>query len=425
MKTLKNLSLYVFASFFNKGINVLFLPILTTYLTPYDYGIANLFSVSVLFTQYLLMFGTDTVLNVEYFKRDTIEYRQLFSKTIIICFLVVILIGILSIFYKNYIDAFIGIDSYWAFTIPFIAFGTHLIDSSLNLLRNKKKAVLYVAISIGKTLLELFLIIGFIILLGMQWEGRLWANFGTIAIIVTGILIILRRNHYIDFIPSFSDVKYIVLLGLPFVINGFTTYVLTSANRYFMTYLLNNSKEIIGLFSVALSVGSLLLIMVNSLYTAVIPLLYERLRNHKEKEKEIATIIFYYTLALFVSLLFLYIGFPFFYKIFINDQFNSGLNYVPFILLGYFFWGINVIIREILIFFDKKRSVFINSILTIIFTIILNYYLINNYGLNGVLWSFVLSFGFIFFLNYISMLKFYKLNFLIILSPMKIKKLLT
>lgn len=419
MSIIKSLSLYTFASFFNKGLAILLLPILTVYLTPEDYGIANLFSISVLLGQYIIDFGTSSVLNVEYFKSSERAFKIKFSKTIFSVALLGFSLLIPIYIFSNEVREFTGISNNLIYVIPISSFGAYLISAYLTLLRNQSRSFNFIGVSIGRTIFEILLVFLLVVSIGMNWEGRILSRVISSLLFVCLIISLLSQESLLKSIPNRVEVTSILGSASPFILNGFTSYILNNSNRFYISYFLD-SKATIGLFSVAVSIGSLLLVLINSIYTAIIPNILRLLNDTQPRNVEITSIIFYYSIFLACSSMCAYILAPIAYTLFIGEAFKNGINFVGFILVGYIFWGITVMFREILVFHNRKKTVLRNSLITISSTILLNLIMVWMFDLSGILLAFVGSYAVSLVINVISAYRVYKFPIRKISSPRKV-----
>jgi O-antigen/teichoic acid export membrane protein len=76
----------------------------------------------------------------------------------------------------------------------------------------------------------------------------------------------------------------------------------------------------------------------------------------------------------------------------INEKFIDALVLIPILALGFTFEGLRKVLEAPLVFKHKVKSIAIITLIAGTTNIILNYYLIDIYGLNGAAYATVVSF---------------------------------
>ena len=71
MKLLKSFSIYTITGLLTAGIPFFILPVLTRYLSPYDYGQLSLFSTYVLILIPLISLGSTELIGIDFFQVKT------------------------------------------------------------------------------------------------------------------------------------------------------------------------------------------------------------------------------------------------------------------------------------------------------------------------------------------------------------------
>src|SRR5436853_7782211 len=79
MKVFKNVYIYFGSYFFNAGFSFLTVFLLTRYLTPYDYGVINLYSSFLILFMPFISGGIISPLSVQFYKKSEGEYRKFFT----------------------------------------------------------------------------------------------------------------------------------------------------------------------------------------------------------------------------------------------------------------------------------------------------------------------------------------------------------
>jgi O-antigen/teichoic acid export membrane protein len=130
----------------------------------------------------------------------------------------------------------------------------------------------------------------------------------------------------------------------------------------------------------------LILVFVNSLYIAYSPFVFKTLESGKDYNK-IVKIIYVLIAATFFATIALSLTSNFIFTYFIGKDFQNGQQYVFWLSIGYFFWGINAYFQAIILYKKKTFNLLIISVIGLVLNLILNYILINKYQTIGAAYS--------------------------------------
>ena len=282
MTLFKSLSIYTFASFFNKGLVFVLAFIISHYLSKSDWGILAWLNVSVLLTSIFIGVGAKGALAVKYFQFDRKLLNQYFSALLISPVLIFVLLIVLSLILKSPISSFLELPPIWIFYIIVLAFSQVINDLTLTLYRiqDKPKSFAYFNISLGliNFLLSLFLIIG---LDQSNWQGRALGIIGSTAIFALLSLAIFLKKQLFTLNFKSTQVKEMLHFGVPLIPHLMGAFAIEYSDTIFIKKMLGEAE--LGLYSWGYKFGMIIQILVSSFSMGYGPFLFASLKDLNRK----------------------------------------------------------------------------------------------------------------------------------------------
>lgn len=375
----KNSVIYAIGDISPRLLSFISFPILTTYLTPAEYGIVNYVNTINLFLTIIGFLCLNTYYLVYYYKmKNEVEQKKLLGNLSIF---VISLNLILTVFFfligpRLFID--IGnVDFY-----PYIAIG--LITNFFNILTVLPSALYRVLenplpltiLNVIKGILIFGLTLWFVVGFHFRAEGILAANmyisifFGIIFGYITWRNMIWNIN--------FKQIKKALLFSLPLV-PGSLSYQLTAmSDRILIDKYLNLTD--LGIYSTASTLALLLNIVAYGAYKAFEPYFF-KIYGKDHFLTEFLKIRNGYFLVIILGAFGLALFAKEFFQIFANVAFHRSYFYVPLILIGLVASSMSMLYSTIITAREKTK---INSLITIcggIVSLILNISLLRHFGI--------------------------------------------
>ena len=284
MSLRKSLSIYTFASLINASMPFLLLPILTTHLSPEEYGLLAIIQIFIVFTVPFVSINISSTMQLEYHHLNQKDFAILVSSTLIIPFIAIALVLVFFILTESFINSFLNISLIWLLAIPLIAFMQVLPQTILSIYQISEKPINYGKYQILLAIINFILTIGFVVMLKLSWEGRILAILLSYTIFtIIGMYLLIKMNLIVFRIEK----KYIYeafKLGLPLIIHVVSGALFMMSDRLFISYYLGNSE--VGIYAVGAQVAMIALIVQQSFNQAWVPYLFKNLKT-KLKEKEL------------------------------------------------------------------------------------------------------------------------------------------
>lgn len=409
-KLVKNISLFTFFNVINSAIPFLLLPLLTTYLSPEDYGVVDIFyNISMIATP---LIGLSVVQSISRYYFEEVDL----SKFVTTVFLILTSFGSLVLFASIFISL-AWQDFFLSYNIPplIIVFAmvytlfTQLAEILLTLWRVSYSTAKFGFFRIAKTLADLGLSILLIVSFNMGWEGRILPQlamavlFGMIAIVI-----IYKKGYLIKNGYNKNYKGKILSFSLPLIFHSLGGHIIGFSDRFFILFILGLDN--VGIYSVAYQIGMVIALLQNSFNQAWVPFFFEKLKNDNEAEKlNIVKITYGYFVLLVIMVIIFYFATPIIYQYFIGDAFTSGAEVVLWILMGYAFNGMYKMVVNYLFFLKKTNWIAFATLGSAVLNLGLNYILININGLVGAAQATTITFFILFIVVFFLSNKAYKM----------------
>ena len=251
--------------------------------------------------------------------------------------------------------------------------------------------MLFSVITLGRIFIEIPLTIVLVVYVGMNWTGRIDAWMVTVIFFSLLSIYFYKKWKLITFNVSKNYIRQSILFGAPLILHELGKFVINQSDRIFLAKMV--SVKEMGIYSVGYQVGMIILIVNTAFVNFFTPFLYERLNRNTENDRiEIVRLSYYYVIGLFILLLVLTLLTPSFFAHFISDRFARGTQYVFWVGLSYFFWGVYLIFAGYIFYLKKSKILARLSIMNVVMNIGFNFLFIKRFGAIGAAYATCLSF---------------------------------
>lgn len=389
-KLFQNVGVYSISNIINSSIPFLLLPVLTRYLTTQDYGITATFQTLIGFFVPFIGLNTQGAAIRRYYDGDKINFPVYVSTCIFILLLsTFFLVGIL-IPLSPYISKITEFPHNWFWAVIIVAFFQHLNTILLGIWQVRSKVYQYAIFQNSQTLLNISASLFLVILLRMNWQGRVIAQ--TTSTIAFGILALLLISN-MGFIKKQITKKYFVdalKFGLPLIPYSFTGWILLSMDRIFINNMAGLDQT--GLYSVAYQICMVISLFQLSFNNAWVPWLYEKIKKKDEwvNLKIVKFSYAYIILNFLLAFLLAFVG-PFFFKIFLGKSFFPATGYLLWLFLAQAANAIHIITVSYIVYHNKNIYLTYSAIFVTLIHIPITYLLIKSNGTIGAAQSLFIS----------------------------------
>ncbi|MFO7864224.1 MAG: oligosaccharide flippase family protein [Salinivirgaceae bacterium] len=374
---------------------LLLTPFYTRIFAEPEYGkFTKLYAYSAFFIV-LLTFGTETS-----FFRYAKKYAQktVFSNAFFFIIVTTLLSSTYVFFNINEITQFLNVDG--AKTIVLIVLGIVLTDILTSLpfarLRFENKARHFSILKVINVLLNIGFNVFFLYLLpkiqhieffqsiyspgftyGYAFLSNLLANAIT-------LLILLPTYQFYFRAIDFKIIGIMLLYSYPIVLSGLAGMINDVGDKIFLDFFIQDSFEgnyAIGVYGANYKIATLMIIFIQMFKYAAEPFFFRisDQSDHRQTYAQVTKAFVYTGLLIFIGI----IGYIDLFKYFIDVEYRVGLNIVPFVLLGNFFFGVFYNVSIWYKITDKTRFGMYFTFIGAAITIVLNAILVPKYGYMG------------------------------------------
>lgn len=418
MNFFKSLSIYTITAIINSAIPFFLLPILTTYLTPEEYGLLAIIQIFIIFTIPFVSVNIQSTLQLEYYDLKKSEFSLWVSSILIIPIFTLIIIALVFILSESIIHHFLDISRIWFVLIPLIAFFQIVPQIVLTIYKISEKPIDYAKYQLLLTIINLLLTITFVVLFKWEWEGRLLAILMSYLFFTLIGLYILFKNGLIVFNIDIGYCKKALKLGIPLILHVVSAILFMMSDRLFISYYLGN--DVVGIYAVGAQVAMIVMIIQEAFNQAWVPFLFKNLKTGLLVNKIKIIKISYLSIAFFTILPFLlYLVTPIIFSTFIGDSFIDSIQYVFWIALGYSLLGMYKVVTNY-IFYEKRIKILsAMTFISLLINLLLNYILIHKYGAIGVAYGTAITVGIFFIIAFIVANRVHKMPWLFFIKGKK------
>lgn len=385
----KDSLIYTVSEFINKAIPFIFIPILTRFFNPSDYGILAIFTILLSITMPFIGLNSHAAILKKYFDSEQkIDLPLLlfnsFALSVITAF--VLYFGLLLFAYYYHGDLIIS--SKWISIIILISFLEFLVLLFLTVLQANRNAIQFGLLQISRTLFLFLGTIFFVVLLKYNWEGRVFGQ-----LISSGFFFVLTMIYFIRKKLLFLKLNLKVLLfffafGLPLIPHELSKFVTIFADRYFTAKILSVDET--GIYTLAFQIGSLVGFISDGINKAWLPWFYKSIKKPSQVDlivKRIYLNFVFIILAMLILNFFVYL----FFDLFVGDGFHGAKKYIPIISLSFTIKGFTLFFSNFL--FQQERTKVFTWLgpAYAVFYICLNYLLLVKFQLWGLVYGSLLT----------------------------------
>ena len=394
MRLLKSLSLYTLINFLGAGVNFFLMPVLSHYLSPADYGITSIINTFVTLLYPIVGFLAFGIITVDYYKiKDPKEFASLFSSLQVIPVIPALTLAVIGFLLYGSISPLLELPAKDTWVVPVIfllSICTIYIETGNAYLIIARKAKLYAIFTVLRLVTETTLSLYFVVHLKQGWEGRIFSWLITSVVFAVVYFIYFYNEGLLTLRIKKIYIVQSLAYGIPLIPHAIGKFVINQSDRLFIAKMISIDEA--GIYNVGYTVGMVFMIFANSLSNVFTPFVMERLSDLDEQKKmELTKMSYNFILALIGALIALNLFAPVFFRL-VDHRYNSGLSYVFWVSLGYFFWGCYLLFAGYIFFYRKNKILAILSIVNVVTNIAFNYYFIKLFGGIGAAYATALSF---------------------------------
>lgn len=394
-ETLKHSKNYFSADIATRAIAFISIPIFTRLFTQADYGIVAVFSAYSGIITVILSLNSYSAVNRYYYEKKADFGEFIGTTAIFISLILIVTIPIYILFYQQ-IAELMQLPGLLPVYLLFACLFTIIYSIYYQILVPQKKSKEVAVISVLRTCATVGIAVLFVYLLKEnRYLGQIWATL--LVGLFFSIYFMRKISKYSKFSFKIKHVKYISTYSLPLIPYVLSSIILSQFDRIMVNNIIDAASA--GLYSLGYNVGILLLMVISSTQTALIPDFFKFLDN---KEYNRLDVLFK---RVFSIVTIAALGLVLFAKeivmILADEKFHPGLSVVPIVVIGYVFYEMFVVYEMYPQY--MKKTIFTSAVvLTAGMTnILLNAIFIPKYGYIAAAYTTVASYFIMFLMAWI------------------------
>lgn len=402
----KNTLVYTIASGLNAGIPFLMLPIITTYLSPVEYGIVATFM--VFNSIFVLVIGVEqqSFISVNYFSKSVDAIKKYVTNVLFASSLLFLSLLFLVLFIGTKFDVLYEIRIEWILFSIAVAFTQFISQIHLTLMQLKGKAMQYGFYQVGNSLVNYAVSILLIVNLDMGATGRMWGIIGAALLFGLFSFSYFIKSKYLNVRIDWKIVKMSMLYSLPLVPHGFAGWINTAADRL----IINNSVGIAenGIYSIGFQVAMMISLVASSFNKAFIPHVYKTLSGNDlgGKKQLVRYTYFYFAVLIGLAAALAIFSMPII-KLLADEKYYGAEKYIYWIIIGFTADGLYYGVVNYIYYSKRTFLLSVITFSTCIVHFVLSMYWIPKFGAIGAAYSTTVSYSLSFIVTWIVSNKVY------------------
>ena len=393
-------------TFLSMGLSFFFMPLLTNYLSPADYGLIRLFNIYTSLLIPLIGLGANEFLRVAIHKLNKLELQTLFSSQF---YWTIITFPILFIFFYFSLTQLIKDDFrvFHVFQIGILSLVSSLNSSYLIFLIQKKQVKRYVFTMLLKIFIEVFITVILISIVEIGWEGRIYSWIAAETMILFISLHYFFKSKLLSFSVNFNLLKRAILFSSPLIIHGLGRVIIDQSDLIFIKN--HSNLNDVGLYSIGYQFGNLICVICVIFLKFYSPYFFESMKkstnNTKWQTMKINYLLFLVSLLLVLVLQFIS---PLIFQWF-NTDYLGGLKYIIWISISFVMYNGYQMFSLYFHYNEDTGYLSIITVFAVFLNLVLNYYLVNMFNAMGAAYATLITYSFCFLITAFISIKKYNL----------------
>jgi len=376
-----------------RGISFFLLPLYTNLLSKYDAGIIFLIYTVLAFLNPIYTYGMNSSL-FKFYNNDNFSPKTVLSTSFISLFLSSSFLTFLLILFSYNINWIIVENSSinWFLFLSLILFSDSISSRIFVVVRLRQKPLYFLGVGLLNIVLSVSLNYSLIKVYEMGVFGAVLALL-FVAVLQMIVLFPFIISSISPFNFSFNLFKSMFRFALPFLPSALLFVVMGFSDRWFIKYFLNT--ESVGLYGAGYKLASIMSLAVTAFNLNWQPYYLKFKNNDKNRFGGIGNLVIVVLILIFTLLIYFVhdiASLNFNGTSLIGEDFQKGLIIVPYIALGYLFYGIYVLQMPSVFILNKQNWGLVFWSMGAIINIIGNYILIPRFGFIGAAYSSAFSY---------------------------------
>lgn len=381
-----NAAVYIFFNIIFNLVPFILMPILTRELTPSDYGLVAMFGI---FGNFLLPFVNLNLFGsvaIKIHKNNGQDMDQYLWNCILTMSASVIVVLLFCLCFSSLIYSYLELGVAVIILAVGMVFAQSLYQLQSALYQAQSQSLRYALLASTALIFNLSFTLLFVVYFKWASIGRIYAQALSMILVAILALWVLIRNKSLKFSYNVEHIRNGLKFGLPLIPHSIGGMIFFITDRVIMNKFVGLSE--VGVYSVAFQLCGGMTLIANSFNLAYAPWLYKQLKSTSNHQKrEIVKFTYVYFCGLFVIGILIYFGMMLVVPFFVGNKFTSAIKYFPYLLIANTFGGMYFMVCNYIFYAEKTKYLATVTFLSAMLNIPLCYFLMQQYGVLGVVYS--------------------------------------
>jgi len=392
MQVIRNGAIYLGSSMINKAVPFLLLPLLTSYLSPAEFGAMAVFVVINGLVGAFVGMAMHTNIATNFYAESRTEMAAIIGNIVLLLSVTgsVAMLALAALCLV--LESVFSISTLYLLLMPPLAVMTMIGSLNTTVLRNQGRAYAYASFEIGQMLIHVGVTVVLLVWAGLGWRSQVA---GLLAANAVFFLIAVRYLHHQGYLSLKFDrerTRAILGLSLPLVPHVLGGVLIGVSDRLFIEKMVG--LEAVGLYSIGYSFGMVMSLVTDACVKAWTPWVYRTLAapsadgNWQIVKSCYALIAGFLVMAIVVAVVAKFL-LPFM----VTAAFRGAGEYIAWITLGYAVRGVYQVFFPFLVHLRRTHFLAISTVAAAMLNLALNYFLIREFGAIGGAYATVAAFA--------------------------------
>lgn len=416
---LKGAVVYLISNVLNALIPFVLLPVLTRYLSPEEYGEVAMFQTLLGACMAFIGLSMNGAANRKFYDGNPAEDDL--AKYIGACLQILLFTTVFSLavmmMLNEKLSHWLQLDEGWILAAIAVTAANVVIQLRLGQWQVRKQAIKYGGLQVSRSLLDLSLSIGLVVLLHHGADGRISSQVWAAIIFSFVALWLLKKDDLLYFFTwNPENIREILRFGIPLIPHVGGIFLLASVDRFVINSELGLAQT--GIYMVAVQFAAALALVFDSINKAYVPWLFERLkRNELDEKLQIVRFTYaWYLLILLGAGLAFVIG-PWIVTYIAGDEYARSGDVIGWLALGQVFAGMYLMVTNYIFFSKRTGLLSLVTLLSGVINVGLLLLLVGALGLEGAAYAFCISMAIRFLLTWWVAQKRHPMPWFLFLTP--------
>jgi Membrane protein involved in the export of O-antigen and teichoic acid len=375
---IKDFSRYTISNVISRGLNFVIIIILSNFYSTAQYGTISLGYTYLGLFMSLFAFGFCEGVQRFYLQLKSEGKKYILGNVLVLqfVFFVLAVVVLFVLFFCSSI--FKEIDLVVFFLVVCISYIKALQNIFLSVLQMEQMTKKYAVISVFISLLDCLFIYVFIYLL----KGDVFVRFFVLLFCnIIGLSFLVYNTRVYFSKPKMSclrEMKSFMSFCFPSMILPVVSWILSSSDKILLSKLQNLNS--LGVYALAGTLSQVLSILYLSFNTAYTPIFYSTYEKRDKIRRIQSTFICFFCISLMAYLVCIRYLFPFFIH---KQAYESSLQYFHLFCVGTLFSAFSSMNISYLAYAYKSKLILLITVCTSVVNIVVNYFMIKNFGPMG------------------------------------------